>query len=162
MPVYNPFFIKTVNTILKHTCLSCYRFQFNDSMKSIVDLQLRLCDAGYIIEAQDLEILKEKHLNCSSLSDGEQKFDQRQQKKDDYKEYYIEVMDKYNLLLKEDPTNHYNVTKNTGAIRSAIINSTIGGQVSKNCIHCKFIMKKVKYTYKKLVLTITKKDMEQL
>ncbi|CAO1406865.1 unnamed protein product [Diamesa tonsa] len=160
MPVYNPFFIKTVNTILKHTCLSCYRLQFNDTMKAIVDLQLRLCDAGYIIEAQDLEVLKEKHLNCAS-SDSEQKFDQRQQKKEDFKEYYIEVMDKYNLLLKEDPTNHYNVTKNSGAIRTAIINSTIGGLVSKNCIHCKFIMKKVKYSYKKLVLTITKKDMEQ-
>lgn len=130
-------------------------------MKAIVDLQLRLCDAGYIIEAQDLEIVKEKHLN-SSTSDSEQKFDQRQQKNEDYKEYYVEVMDKYNLLLKEEPTNHYNVTKNSGAIRTAIINSTIGGIVSKNCIHCKFIMKKVKYTYKKLVLTISKKDMEQL
>lgn len=58
--VYNPIFIKTVYDILRSTCLSCYRLQITEKIAKILQLQLKLIDQGYDIEAQDLDLYKTK------------------------------------------------------------------------------------------------------
>lgn len=58
MLVYNPIFIKIVYDILRITCFNCFRLQLSDNLMEILTLQLKLIDAGYIIEAQEIEIYK--------------------------------------------------------------------------------------------------------
>lgn len=65
MLVYNPVFINTVYNVLRITCLSCYRLQLTDSVQRILELQLRLVDAGYIIEAEELDVLKTEGTTAS-------------------------------------------------------------------------------------------------
>lgn len=71
MPVYNPFFIKIVHSILTITCLKCFRLQLSDHTKSIVELQLKLVDAGYIIEAQELEEFKTEAAGIAAAEKAE-------------------------------------------------------------------------------------------
>lgn len=58
MLVYNPIFIKVVTDILRVTCLSCFHLQISENLLTVISLQLRLVDAGYLSEAQDIEIFK--------------------------------------------------------------------------------------------------------
>lgn len=58
MLVYNPIFIKIVYDLLRLTCFNCFRLQISDNVMEILTLQLRLLEAGYIIEAQEVEIFK--------------------------------------------------------------------------------------------------------
>lgn len=60
IPVFNPFFVKTVYNLLRICCTDCFRLQLHDSMKSMLELQLNLVDAGYIVEAEELEVYKQK------------------------------------------------------------------------------------------------------
>lgn len=60
VPVFNPFFVKTVYNLLRISCTDCFRLQIHDSMKSMLELQLNLVDAGYIVEAEELEVYKQK------------------------------------------------------------------------------------------------------
>lgn len=58
MLVYNPIFIKIVTDILRVSCLNCFRIQISENLLTVVGLQLRLVDAGYISQALDIEIYK--------------------------------------------------------------------------------------------------------
>jgi DNA-directed RNA polymerase I subunit RPA1 len=114
-----------------------------------VEQQLQLVDAGYIIEAQELELYK-SHILESTPNNS-----------DDPIQLHPKLAE-YADLLKNEPVNLHNVTKNTEAIRSAIVNSAVRGISQKLCRHCKMPLKRVKYAYKKLVIYVTKKEMELL
>lgn len=73
MLVYNPIFIKIVTDILRMTCLNCFRLQIGDNMIKVISLQLRLVDAGYITEAQDIEIFKSEVVATKDGQDDESK-----------------------------------------------------------------------------------------
>lgn len=60
LPVFNPFFIKTVYNLLRISCNACHRLQMSDPLKELLQLQLQLVDAGYIVEAEELEMFKAK------------------------------------------------------------------------------------------------------
>lgn len=47
-------------------------------------------------------------------------------------------------------------TKNSEALRNSIVTSSTRNTQFKKCIHCKEALKRVKYTFKKLMLTVTK------
>lgn len=99
-----------------------------DHIKSIVKLQLELVDAGYIIEAQALEVLKSEEIaNSSSSTEQEENCD----------EFVHPKVSEFCTLLKNHPQNQFNVTKNTRAIRNAIVNSTIKGIMARTCRFCK-------------------------
>lgn len=148
MPVFNPFFIKTLHNILSFTCLTCYKTQISNHLKSIVELQLKLVDAGYIIEAQDLETYKSETMAGQETAT------------DSGIMMHPKVAE-YAELLEKEPVNHFNATKNTEAIRTAIVHSTMRGNNSRVCQHCKCPLKRVKYTYKRLVVYIPKREMER-
>lgn len=112
---------------------------------------MRLVDAGYIIEAQDLEVYKSEVISESNVQVDEDSTCSLHPKFQEYHE-----------LLLNEPPNHHNITKNTEAIRTAIVNSAVRGNLQKICKHCKVPLKRVKYTYKKLVIYVTKKEMESL
>lgn len=149
LPVYNPFFVKMAYNVLKITCLSCFKLQLPDLNKTVTELQLELVDAGYIIEAEELEQYKSENVN-----DGGVKI-----KMENGMEVPKKVAEYYELLMRE-PYNQYGTTKSTESIRNAILNNTMAECVTKNCIHCKQLMKRVKYSYKRLVFGLTKGDMK--
>lgn len=58
-----------------------------------------------------------------------------------------------------DSTKRVYNTKNIESLRTAIVNTTMK-IFPKNCIHCKEQIKSIKYAYKKLVMTVSKGDMQ--
>lgn len=131
----------------------------------MVELQLKLIDAGYVIEAQDVEDQKILFTNVSKTQDKKQ-FDEGEDRliaKEKTEKSYAKLMRKCTKLLKEEPFNHYHKTKNSESIRMAIVNSTItsaGMSNSNRCIHCQIPMRKVRYSYRKLVVTVSKNELE--
>lgn len=129
-------------------------------------LQLKLVDAGYIIEAQDLEDQKIVHCATGKVAAGSKNEDESfilaAEKKD---KAYNKIIKKYTKLLQNDPVNYYNSTKNTEAVRMAIVNSTVAVGANtgiKNCIYCRDALRRVRYSYRKLVVTVGKQDIEKL
>lgn len=144
MLVYNPIFIKIVTDILRMTCLSCFRLQLSDNLLNVVALQLKLIDAGHVTQALDIEIFKSDVVASNdSQIEGESKL----------KEYE-------DLLEKEPLDTSVENTKNSEALRSSIVSTATRIGPIKRCIHCKEALKKVKYSFKKLMLTVTRTDLD--
>lgn len=62
-------------------------------------------------------------------------------------------------ICVSDSTQRVYNTKNIESLRTAIVNTTMK-MFPKNCIHCKEQIKSIKYTYKKLMMTVSKGDMQ--
>lgn len=128
-------------------------------MKEIVELQLKLVDAGYLIEAQDLEELKSTTVFMAKNNEKKKDDDV----KDRTEKIYNKTIKRNNKLLKNDPIKHYtSANKNSESLRNAVSNSTMTNSVisgtGTKCIHCKYILNRVRYSYKKLVMSVTGSD----
>lgn len=124
---------------------------------------------GYLIEAQELEVYK------SDLSEIGTEFYSGEEKEDDQAVKIAEYEKLLNegislgaqwllqflklFLFSEHPSYVYN-TKNTEALRASIVNTTIRISSLKACMHCREAMKTVKYSYGKLVISVSKADMK--
>jgi DNA-directed RNA polymerase I subunit RPA1 len=139
MTAYNPLFTMTVLNILKISCLKCFRIQVADEKKAILDLQLTLLNAGFMIEAQELETLKQ----LTSIDEDVHK-----------------QLDKYRDLLAREPVNLLGSNKNILSLRQAIMSTSIKDCVTKKCIHCSMPMTKVKRTYKKMVISMNQSEVK--
>lgn len=144
MLVFNPIFMRIVYDILRITCFSCYRLQISENEMEILTLQLQLLDAGYIIEAQEIEIFKSAVVATQSNDDKDSKLKE-----------YRSLVD--SGLASCDV--HEN-TKNSEALRTSIVSSSIKSSPSKRCVHCKEALKKVKYSFKKLMVTASRADFD--
>ena len=129
-----------------------------------MELQLRLIDAGYLIEAQDLE--DQKIMFLQAAKNQEKKNDEDAQiAKEKTDKMFHKIIKKTNKLLASNPINHYNNTKNTESLRTAVVNSTMSqasGTSSGKCMHCQSVMRKVRYSYRKLVMTVSKQELENV
>ncbi|CAD6991779.1 unnamed protein product [Ceratitis capitata] len=150
--VFNPFFIKLVQKMLSVFCLNCFKIQLKDHVCQILALQLRLIDAGYVVEAQELEIFKseivtqnEEHL--VKLEGG------------DYVHPRIAAMFE---LLKKGKSNASNNTKTSCGIRSALVHAALQRVPFKKCIHCQKPLRNIRYLYRKLVYYITAAEMKNI
>lgn len=76
MLVYNPIFIKIVTDILRVSCMNCFKLQLSENLMRVVDLQLRLVDAGYISQALDIEIYKSDVLGVNASQGEDRKLDE--------------------------------------------------------------------------------------
>ncbi|XP_055626867.1 DNA-directed RNA polymerase I subunit RPA1 [Toxorhynchites rutilus septentrionalis] len=141
LPVFNPFFVKTVYNLLRACCTSCHRLQFHDAMKSLLELQLQLADAGYIVEAEELEVYKQKV--AMNPADG-----------------LPEGVEYYSELLMNHPYNKLGNTKSSDAIRTAIVNSAMKEGVKSICIHCKMAIRKIRVSNKRLVFSMNRNEMK--
>ncbi|XP_062563264.1 DNA-directed RNA polymerase I subunit RPA1 [Armigeres subalbatus] len=140
VPVFNPFFMKTVYNLLRIMCTDCYRLQIHDSTKSLLELQLQLVDAGYIVEAEEMEVFKQK-VAMAPVSEMPEEV-----------AYYTELLMKY-------PYNKLGNTKNSEAIRNAIVNVTLKDCIKKLCIHCKSPIRKCRMSNKRLAFSMTRTEM---
>ncbi|XP_053689355.1 DNA-directed RNA polymerase I subunit RPA1 [Sabethes cyaneus] len=141
LPVFNPFFVKSVYNLLRICCTSCFRLQLADTMKGLLELQLQLVDAGYIVEAEEMEVYKQKAALNPSNSPPE-------------------AVGYYSELLLKSPYNKLANTKNSEAIRTAIVNATLKEAIKVKCIHCKTPLQKVRVSNKRLVFSMNKGDMK--
>ncbi|GAB0098582.1 DNA-directed RNA polymerase [Sergentomyia squamirostris] len=148
MMVYNPMFIQTIYTVLRITCLSCFKLQLTDHVRTVLELQLRLVDAGYIIEAQEIEYLKSEVAATGS----------QERVKLENGETLHPKLAELQELLQRSPVNHYH-NKNTEELRMSIISASLKSGLRKNCIHCKQNMKRVKYSYKTIMIGVSKAEM---
>lgn len=144
MLVYNPIFVKIVYDILRITCFNCFRLQMSDNVMEILVLQLRLLDAGYMIEAQDIEIFKSDVVLAQTKEDNNPKLNE-----------YKQLLE--TGLKSCDVAEN---TKNSEALRTSIVSSSVKNNPNKRCIHCKEALKKVKYSFKKLMLTASKSEFD--
>lgn len=141
MLVYNPIFMKIVCDILRITCFHCFRLQISETEMELLALQLRLLDAGHMIEALEIEMFKSEVIMNESNAEAKSK------------------LEEYKKLLENRTTigNAQN-TKNSEALRSSIVSSSIKPSINKKCCHCKEHLKKVRYTFKKLMLSVPKSE----
>lgn len=144
MLVYNPIFVKIIYDILRITCFNCYRLQISDNVMEILVLQLRLLDAGYVVEAQDIEIFKSDVVMTQIKQESNSKLEE-------YKRLVETGVESYDVIEN---------TKNSEALRSSIVSSSVKNNPNKTCIHCKGVLKKVKYSFKKLMLTASKSEFD--
>lgn len=151
MLVYNPIFIKIVHDILRITCFSCFRLQISEHVLEILILQLRLLDAGYIIEAQDIEIFKSEVVQANAKRDDDDGDEGAHSKLDEYKRLLETGLQSYDVVEN---------TKNSEALRTSIVSSSIKNNPNKRCIHCKEALKKVKFSFKKLMVTASKSELD--
>lgn len=144
MLVYNPIFIKTVYDILRMTCFNCFRLQINESVMEVLLIQLRLIDAGFITESQDIEIYKSDVVMTQSRENSNSK------------------LEEYKRLLETglESVDKIENTKNSEALRTSIVSSSIKIDPNKRCIHCKEALKKVKYSFKKLMISASKSEFD--
>ncbi|KAH8253394.1 hypothetical protein KR032_005263 [Drosophila birchii] len=149
-PVYNPFFIKLVQRLLCIFCLHCYKLQMKDHECEIIMLQLRLIDAGYIIEAQELELFKSEIV----LQNTEEMVTL---KNGDLVHPTIAAM--YNLLAKNEK-NFSNSTKTSCSLRTAVTHAALQ-RAGKKCRHCNKSMRSVRYMHRRLVFYVTLADIKE-
>lgn len=102
---------------------------------------MRLIDAGYIVEAQELEIYKSEIIlnnieTFVKLENGDNA--------------HPRIAEMYQILEKGE-SNQVNVTKTSCALRSAIVNSALQRPILKKCLHCEKPLRNVRYLHRKLV-----------
>jgi len=113
-------------------------------------LQLRLIDAGYIIEAQELELFKSEIVcqnteNLVAIKNG------------DMVHPHIAAMYK---LLEKNEKNSSNSTKTSCSLRTAITHSALQ-RLGKKCRHCNKSMRFVRYMHRRLVFYVTLADIKE-
>ncbi|XP_030388512.1 DNA-directed RNA polymerase I subunit RPA1 isoform X2 [Scaptodrosophila lebanonensis] len=150
-PVYNPFFIKLVQRLLSIFCLHCYKLQMKDHECQIIMLQLQLIDAGYIIEAQELELFKSE-IVCQNTEELVQ----------------IDTGDSVHPriaymheLLRKNIRNANNATKTSCSLRTAITHAALQRSQNKKCRHCSKSMRYVRYLHRRLVYYVTIADIKE-
>lgn len=144
MLVFNPIFMRIVYDILRITCFSCYRLQISENEMEILILQLQLLDGGFIIEAQEIEIFKSSVVATQSNDDKDAKLKE-------YKDLVESGLKSFEVQAN---------TKNSEALRTSIVSSSIKSSPNKRCVHCKEALKKVKYSFKKLMISAAKTDFD--
>nr|XP_014089551.1 DNA-directed RNA polymerase I subunit RPA1 [Bactrocera oleae] len=148
--VFNPFFIKLVQKMLSIFCLNCFKIQLKAHVCEVLTLQLRLVDAGYIVEAQELEIFKSE-IVCQN--------EERLVKTEDGKYIHPRIAAMFELLKKGE-SNACNNTKTSCGIRSALVHAALQRVPFKKCIHCEKPLRNIRYLYRKLVYYITAAEMK--
>lgn len=167
MPCFNPLFMKMTSTIMRASCLYCFKLQISERKKEIINMQLRLVDAGYVIEAQELEEQKIVFTNVvkAAFTSEDTKEDvQSVSRIDAIEKTYKKTMKKYNKMLKNDPLNHYGNTKNSQGLRNSIVNAAFADcttGTTRFCMHCKRPLRRVRYSYKKLVVTVVRYEISE-
>ncbi|KAG4068967.1 hypothetical protein HA402_005115 [Bradysia odoriphaga] len=141
-PVYNRIFGRAVYSIMRMSCLHCFKLQLPDVEIEILRLQLRLTELGYIRESQELEIMKASLMMSS---------EERENK-----------VAEYEALIEKNQPNLDCRTKTTEEQRMSLVNPVILSRPkSKNCIHCRQLLSTFKYTQNRLIRSVLKAELQQ-
>lgn len=165
MMTFNPIFIQIVLSVLRMTCFNCFRMQISDNALEILTLQLQLIDTGYIIEAQEIEIFKSE--SVMSKSNEEEVVLAKYYELVKSGKWMLSIaLKKLRIVCKKKKSfsgikdGSMETTKNIEALRNSIVSSAIRNSANKICLHCKEAMRRVKYSFKRLVIPVFKTEMD--
>lgn len=137
--VVNPLFFKNIYTLFRVSCLKCFRIQMDEKTREILELQLRLLDAGYVTEAMDLEAFFNTDKAADLILSRAPKIIRKYQKK----------------LKKRDPVTETFSNKNTDKLRNKFISIIFKAiNIKKSCIYCRSRLIKVTTTDNKIMHNI--------
>jgi DNA-directed RNA polymerase I subunit RPA1 len=135
-------------------------------MKEIVILQLRLVDAGFVSEAQNLEDMKLTFCKASKNSSSRRSALDADEVPSDEKveKAYNKLIKKFEKLLSKEDEAIPVSTKTSAALRLAIIHSLVVEASSSTgsrtkCIHCQLPLKRVRYANKKIIISVGRNEM---
>lgn len=164
MPCYNPLFMKYAVIILRSSCIRCKKLQITSRVKEIVELQLKLIDAGFMTEAQDLE--DKKFTFCNSSKNARKRpLDDDSSQDDRVEKSYNKLIKQLNkLITNSEGQERSSKTKTSEALRLAIVHScvveaTAGSSAKSKCMHCQLPLKRVRISNKKIVVMVGKNEM---
>lgn len=142
LPVVNPIFHKIIQTVLKVTCLSCYRMQIPNFIKQLLWIEMHLLDCGMITEAKEVELAMVEIINDnrSELSEGAHK-----------------RIKKLGKMAKSVGNESGVLNKTTESLRNKFINGMFKLIKSKKkCIHCMAPFEKIQSFKLKLMTNVRK------
>ncbi|KAF5293076.1 hypothetical protein FQR65_LT11068 [Abscondita terminalis] len=138
LTVVNPLFHKTVGSILKMTCLSCFHIQIPVHIKYCLSLQIKLLNHGLTAEALDIEV---------KIQEG---IDRNEEELEKLREYETTLKTSF-VHLNEKILNN----KNTESLRNDLIASKTRLKSIKKCIHCRKPFNRIQATRNRIVLNTT-------
>lgn len=141
LPVVNPFFHNIIYSVLKMSCLKCFRILIPDIPKIILMTRLRLLDSGLILEAQNIFLyLAESSLTSDDLEDQNNS---------------VQVLEKLEKYVKKRTSKNVKTStecKSIEVLKNQYIHETLNAVVKeKLCPKCKQPWKKVTLIQKKLM-----------
>lgn len=148
LPVVNPLFSKIIYQILRMSCLSCHTLQIQGSVKHTLIAQLKLLDAGYITECQELEAQLGLALETKE-STSEVSHDVMLKEKI---ENYVQNV----LSGDENPCNKR--SKNVEAIRNSYLQVVATNVKSNKCVSCHAPIRRIIYSHRRFMTTVQKVD----
>ncbi|XP_044737511.1 DNA-directed RNA polymerase I subunit RPA1 [Chrysoperla carnea] len=133
----NPLFYSSVELLLKTSCMTCYQLQFPLNIKKLFILQMKLIQAGYIIEAQEIS----NYMLTDEENDKESKSSTPNQ-----------LLKKYHRLLEKNSKNEFN-NKNIESVKNSFVKNLIRSmKLGKKCRYCSAMIKKISTSYHKIMI----------
>ncbi|XP_046999760.1 DNA-directed RNA polymerase I subunit RPA1 [Schistocerca americana] len=148
LPVVNPLFSKMIYQILRMSCLSCHALQIQGSVRYTLIAQLRLLDAGFITECQELETQLSMGLDTKESTSGVSHDVMVKEKIENYVE---------NVLSGEKKVGSKK-SKNVEAIRNSYLQAVATNVKSNKCISCQAPIRRIIYIHRRFMTTVQKVD----
>ncbi|XP_047107758.1 DNA-directed RNA polymerase I subunit RPA1 [Schistocerca piceifrons] len=148
LPVVNPLFSKMIYQILRMSCLSCHALQIQGSVRHTLIAQLRLLDAGFITECQELETQLSMGLDTKESTSGVSHDVMVKEKIENYVE---------NVLSGEKKVGSKK-SKNVEAIRNSYLQAVATNVKSNKCISCQAPIRRIIYIHRRFMTTVQKVD----
>ncbi|GLH02960.1 DNA-directed RNA polymerase I subunit RPA1, partial [Gryllus bimaculatus] len=144
VPVFNPFFMKTVYSVLRLACLNCHELQILGEHRYLLIGQLQLLDAGHVVEAQELA---EKLISINSSRSDVGEAAASAFAKESVKNYIDKVLGEHNtkMLGAEE-------SKNVEILRAQFLAMAKEQfKQKKFCLNCKKPIAKITLIYNRLM-----------
>lgn len=142
------------------------KLQITARMKEIVELQLKLVDAGFISEALDLEDKKITFCNASKIGKKHMAEEYDDSKDARVEKSYNKLIKRLNKLLSKSENDHPAKTKTSEALRLAIVHSLAAEASSSStkgksvkCMHCQVPLRRIRYSNRKIVISVGRDEL---
>ncbi|KAF2896564.1 hypothetical protein ILUMI_09614 [Ignelater luminosus] len=151
LPVVNPVFHKTVASILKITCLSCYNIQMPNHVKYCLSIQMKLLNHGLITDAVDIET------TFQSLGAENKNLE-------NFPEDALASIKELEMRVENDEVNAAEkliVNKNIEAMRAEFIDSKLKALTSrKTCMHCRQPLDRIQTLKNRIIISTSRSKKE--
>lgn len=159
MPVVNPLFHKQLCTLIKLTCLSCFKLQIPDPMKLLLIAKIRLIDEGFLSELSGLE--QEVGFLLASTIDESSITELVRESIDIYIDN-LRNRQRFNDDVSNGSEEKISNTKNVNVQRFVYIENALKQYQAGNlCIHCQNAIPRIT-SFRNKIMTTKSQDNESL
>lgn len=152
LPVVNPLFHKLIATILRISCLKCFRIQLPKHIKHIMAIQIRLLNCGLVTDAidvgQKIEELVMQYETFENIPEDAV--------------LPIQEYDKVADNAADELKGKIVTNKNTEALRNHFVEKLVKNiKSAKVCIHCRSPKTKIQSLKNKIILNVVNKGAKE-